>query len=58
MLFGDTEHRMAIEEIRKKTGNNSKNLEMVFQYLDELIDKKHNPMPRKQIGYKIPKNKN
>ena len=53
MLMDNTELRLAIEEIKKKTDNNSKNIEVVFQYLDELIEKKEAPKPRKQIGYKI-----
>lgn len=57
MLIDNTELRLAIEEIRKKTENNTKNIEVVFQYLDELIEKKENPKPRKAIGYKIPKKK-
>jgi len=57
MLFDNAELRLAIEEIRKKTDNNTKNIEVVFQYLDELIDKKEKPKPRKAIGYKIPKTK-
>jgi len=40
MLFDNTELRLAIEEIRKKTDNNTKNIELVFKYLDELLDKK------------------
>jgi len=55
MLLDNTELRLAIEEIRKKTDNNSKNIEVVFQYLDELLEKKENPEPRKAIGYKLPK---
>lgn len=55
MLVDNTELRLAIEEIRKKTENNTKNLEVVFQYLDELIEKKEKAKPRKAIGYKIPK---
>ncbi len=54
MLIDNTELRLAIEELRKKTDNNSKNIELVFQYLDELIEKKPRPVPRKKIGYKIP----
>jgi len=57
MLFDNTELRLAIEEIRKKTDNNTKNIEVVFQYLDELLDKKETLEPRKAIGYKIPKKK-
>lgn len=55
MLFDSTELRLAIEEIRKKTDNNTKNIEVVFQYLDELLDKKESP--RKKIGFKISKKK-
>ena len=53
MLMDNTELRLAIEDIKKKTDNNSKNIEVVFQYLDELLEKKEDPKPRKQIGYKI-----
>ena len=57
MLIDNTELRLAIEEIRKKTENNTKNIEVVFQYLDELIEKKESTKPRRAIGYKIPKRK-
>ncbi len=57
MLLDNTELRLAIEEIRKKTDNNSKNIEVVFKYLDELLEKKENPEKRKFIGYKLPKKK-
>lgn len=53
LLMDNAELRIAIEEIKRKTENNSKNIEVVFQYLDELIEKQENPTPRKQIGYKI-----
>ena len=55
-IIDNSELRLAIEEIKKKTDNNSKNIELVFQYLDELIEKKE--QPRKKIGYKISKEKN
>ncbi len=42
--------KLDIEEIKKKLSNHSKNIELVFNYLDELIDKKEKP--RTQIGYK------
>ena len=44
--------KLEIEEIKKKLTNHSKNIELVFNYLDELIDKKENEKPRKEIGYK------
>ena len=53
MLLDNTGLRLAIEEIRRKTDKNTKNIELVFQYLDELIEKKEDPKPRKEIGYKI-----
>jgi hypothetical protein len=50
-LFDNTGLRLAIEEIRKKTENNTKNIEIAFQYLDELLEKKEKPVKRNQIGY-------
>ncbi|MCF6297663.1 MAG: ORF6N domain-containing protein [Flavobacteriaceae bacterium] len=44
--------KLDIEEIKKKLTNHSKNIELVFNYLDELTDKKKNEKPRIQIGYK------
>jgi len=55
ILMDNTELRLAIEEIRQKTDNNTKNIEVVFQYLDELLDKKENSISRKQIGYQTSK---
>lgn len=54
-LTDNTELRLIIEEIRKKTDNNTKNIEVVFQYFDELLDKKEKIKPRTKIGYKIGK---
>lgn len=44
--------KLEIEEIKKKLQNQDKNIELVFSYLDELIEKQENPKPRKQIGFK------
>lgn len=57
MLLDNTELRLGIEELRKKTENNTKNIELVFQYLDELLGKKEKQKPRTPIGYKLPKKK-
>jgi len=54
-LADNTELRLLVEELRKKTDNNTKNIEVVFQYFDELLDKKDKVKPRTQIGYKIGK---
>ena len=53
------ELRVLFEGLRRKTDNNSKNIEILFQYFDELIEKKERPQPWKYIGYKTPgKDKN
>ena len=44
--------KLEIEEIKKKLINHDKNIELVFNYLDELIEKQDNKTERKQIGYK------
>ncbi|HVA99515.1 MAG TPA: ORF6N domain-containing protein [Bacteroidia bacterium] len=57
MFSDNTELRLAIEKLERKTENHTKNIELVFHYLDELLEKKEHPKPRKQIGYKILKKK-
>ncbi len=54
MLLSNTQLHLEIAYIKKKLNNHGKNIELVFQYLDELIEKKENAQPRKQIGYKLP----
>ncbi|MBC9795468.1 ORF6N domain-containing protein [Sinomicrobium weinanense] len=44
--------KLEIEEIKKKLSSHSKNIELVFSYLDELIEKKENPVPRPRVGFK------
>jgi len=44
--------KLDIEEIKKKLENHDKNIELLFSYLDELIEKQENPQPRKRIGYR------
>ena len=55
MLADNTELRLEIEKIKKKLDNHGKNMEIVFRYLDELVEKKNDKRPRKLIGYKTPK---
>lgn len=58
MLMDNTELRLAIEQIRAKTENNTKNIEVVFRYLDELLEKRETPpLPRKPIGFQLPTKK-
>jgi hypothetical protein len=52
-IFTDTlSLKLEIEDIKKKLTNHSKNIELVFNYLDELIEKKEKPVSRQKIGYK------
>ena len=41
-----------LEAIKKKLVNHDKNIELVFSYLDELIDKQEVTSERSKIGYK------
>jgi len=50
ILSNNLNLKIEIEEIKKKLSNHSKNIELVFNYLDELIEKKDKP--RNKIGYK------
>ena len=51
--FADqTEIWLQIENIKGKLNNQDKNMEVVFQYLDELMKNKTNAHPRNGIGYK------
>lgn len=57
VLTENTEIRLAIEKLERKTENNTKNIEVLFGYFDELMDKKEKAAPRKSIGFKLPKRK-
>lgn len=57
MVVSHAELKLEIERIKRKMDNNDKNMEVVFKYLDELLEKNDNPTPRKKIGFKIPKKK-
>ena len=52
MLLDTTELKIDILQIQKKLENHDKNIELVFSYLDELIEKKENEPNRTTIGYK------
>lgn len=52
-MFSDTlSLKLEIEDIKKKLQNQDKNIEVVFSYLDELINKEEQ-IPRKRIGFKL-----
>src|SRR5210317_1159367 len=42
MLMDSLSMKLEIEEIKKRLNNQGKNLELVFSYLDELIEKREN----------------
>jgi len=57
MISDNTELRLEIEQIKKKINNHDKNIELVFSYLDELLENKTNEKlgeNKNQIGFKIP----
>ncbi len=57
MLTDNLSIRLEVEEIKKKLENQDKNIELVFTFLDELIEKHENPKPRKRIGFRTGKEK-
>jgi hypothetical protein len=44
--------KIEVEAIKKKLVNHDKNIELVFSYLDELIEKREDKTERTKIGYK------
>lgn len=52
LLSSDVQLKVEIEKIKKKLGNHDKNIELVFNYLEEMTSKKEPLNPRKRIGYK------
>jgi hypothetical protein len=52
MLMDTLTLKLDIDEIKKKLQNQDKNIELVFNYLDELIQKQEQPKPRNRIGFK------
>ncbi len=53
IVLTDTLHlQQEIEKIKRKLSNQNKNIELIFDYLDQLLDKKSNQIHRTKIGYK------
>jgi hypothetical protein len=44
--------KLELEQFKKKLVNHDKNIELVFSYLDELIEKREDKTERTKIGYK------
>jgi phage regulator Rha-like protein len=53
IIADNTDVRLEIEKIKNKLDNQDKNMEIVFRYLDELLEKQEQPNPpRTRIGFK------
>ncbi|WP_299016756.1 ORF6N domain-containing protein [uncultured Polaribacter sp.] len=52
LLTDNLSLQLEIEDIKKKMNNHDKNIELVFSYLDELVEKKEDEKARTKIGYK------
>ncbi|MCI4441998.1 MAG: ORF6N domain-containing protein [Lentimicrobium sp.] len=52
LLTNNLSVKLEIEEIKKKLINHDKNIELVFSYLDEMMEKQDNKVERIKIGYK------
>lgn len=52
MLSDNSDLRIDFEIMKKKIKNQGKNIELVFQYVDELMEKKEIITEREKIGYK------
>ena len=54
MLIDKLELKLEIDEIKKKLEKQDKSIDLIFTYLDTLIQKQKDPKERNKIGYKIP----
>jgi S-adenosylmethionine synthetase len=52
LLTDNSDLRIEFEIMKKKIENQGKNIELVFQYVDELMEKKEIIPEREKIGYK------
>ncbi|WP_421942027.1 hypothetical protein [Pedobacter sp.] len=55
MVLSNTEIKLEVEKIRKKVDSQDRNIEIIFRYFDELLEKQAEP--RIKIGYEISKGK-
>jgi hypothetical protein len=52
MLTGTLRLHLDVELIKKKLESQDRNIELLFSYLDELMEKKDKPEPRNPVGFK------
>lgn len=50
-LMDYTELQLMIEDLRRSTDKNTKSIDIIFQCLDQFMEKKETQEPRKFIGY-------
>jgi hypothetical protein len=55
MLADNSILRNAIGKLEEKTDHNTKNIELVFQYINQLIEEKNSQTVRESLGYKLSK---
>lgn len=55
LLNNHSDLKLEIEKIKTKLNNQDKNLEIVFKYLDELIEKQSDPKRLPEIGFIVGK---
>lgn len=48
LLADNLNIKFEIEQIKKKVSNHTKNIELIFDYLDELLEKKENQKNQEQ----------
>ena len=53
MLTENLTLKIEVEAIKKKLSNQDKSIELIFSYLDELIEKSETNKSRARIGFKI-----
>ncbi len=51
-LSSNLNSKIDIEEIKKRLDNSDKNIELLFSYLDEMMEKQDNKVERNKISYK------
>lgn len=51
IVLDNAELRLIMEEIGKKTEDNTKNIQLLFQHVDQLLEQQQTPPERKQIGF-------
>ena len=52
LLADNISVKLEMERIKNKLDNQNKNIELIFSYFDELLEKKETVNPRIQIGFK------